>query len=314
MAQALNSHQKEQLRKEYIGRINKSIDYIENNISENLNLEEIAEIANFSKFHFHRIFGAMIGETLNAFVKRIRMERSASLLVGTAYSITEIGEQVGFNSQAAFARAFKDYYKISASEFRKIGLKNYSKICKTESNNHQLKLTYENYISNVKNNKKNRLIMKVEIKDLNDIHVAYCRHIGSYSEIGQAFEKLMRWAGPRGLLNSPDVKTIGLYHDDPAVTEQAKLRSSACVTVEADTKVDGEIGKTVIEGGKYAMARFEIDETEFQQAWNQVMGEWLPESGYQCDDKLPFEMYYGDPNQHPEKKFVLDICVPVKPL
>ena len=68
-----------------------------------------------------------------------------------------------------------------------------------------------------------------------------------------------------------------------------------------------------IEGGKYAVARFELGPTEFQQAWDQVMGEWLPESGYQCEDRLPFEMYHGDPEKHPEKSIV-DICIPVKPM
>lgn len=314
MAQALNSIQKEQLRKEYIGRINKAIDFIESNISENLNLDEVAEIANFSKFHFHRIFGAMVGETLNAYIKRIRMQRSASLLVGTAYSIAEICDMLGFNSQAAFARAFKDYYEISASEFRRIGLEEYSKISKTDSNINQLQLTYANYISNVKNIQKNRLIMKVEVKNLDDMHVAYCSHVGSFSEIGNAFGRLIKWAGPRGILNDPNVKTIGLYHDDPSVTEQSKLRSSACIIVSKDTKVDGEVGKKTIIGGKYAMARFELGPTEFQQAWNQVMGEWLPSSGYVCDDKLPFEMYHGDLEEHPEGKFIVDICVPIKPM
>jgi len=69
-----------------------------------------------------------------------------------------------------------------------------------------------------------------------------------------------------------------------------------------------------VAGGKFAIARFEIDETQFQESWDLIMCKWLPESGYQCDDKLPYELYHNDHQQHPEKKFILDICVPVKPL
>ena len=57
--------QNQHYRDEYIVRINKVIDYIQNNLNSQLDLETLARIAYFSKFHFHRIFTAMIGETLN---------------------------------------------------------------------------------------------------------------------------------------------------------------------------------------------------------------------------------------------------------
>jgi len=68
-------------------------------------------------------------------------------------------------------------------------------------------------------------------------------------------------------------------------------------------------------GGKFVVARFELTNSNtYEQAWNQVVGEWLPESGFQPDDRLCFEMYHNDPRQHPEGKHIVDICVPVKPL
>jgi AraC family transcriptional regulator len=44
------------------------------------------------------------------------------------------------------------------------------------------------------------------------------------------------------------------------------------------------------------------------------MGEWLPESGYQPDDRPAYELYHNDPKTHPQGKFIIDICMPVKPL
>jgi AraC family transcriptional regulator len=98
------------------------------------------------------------------------------------------------------------------------------------------------------------------------------------------------------------------------VTEESKLRLDVCVTVPPETKVDGEIGKTVIPAGRYALARFEIDPKQYEQAWDFVFGGWLPESGYQPADGPCFEWYLNDPNSHPEKKHIVNICVPVKPL
>lgn len=72
---------KKYLREDYTARINRVIDYIEANIDKDLSLEELANVAHFSPFHFHRIFSAMVGETLNGFTQRIRIEKAAAKLV-----------------------------------------------------------------------------------------------------------------------------------------------------------------------------------------------------------------------------------------
>ncbi len=159
---------------------------------------------------------------------------------------------------------------------------------------------------------------QVEVKDLPELDVAYVRHIGPYKGDNQLFDdlftKLMTWAGPRGLLSSPDTKVLSVYHDNPEITDEDKLRVSACISVPADTAVDGEIGKMKIPGGKFAVAGFELNPDEFEQAWTMVFGGWLPESGYQPDDRLSYEICHNDPKEHPENKHIVDICVPVKPL
>ena len=98
------------------------------------------------------------------------------------------------------------------------------------------------------------------------------------------------------------------------ITDESKLRTSMCITVLPDTEVDGEIGKMTVEGGKHAIGHFELDVDEYEQAWKTMYGDWLSQSGYQPDDKPPFEIYHNDPNQHPKKKHIVDICIPVKPL
>ena len=159
---------------------------------------------------------------------------------------------------------------------------------------------------------------KIEVKKMPEKHVAYVRHIGPYKGDGELFGeligKLMRWAGPRNLLQFPETEMLNVYHDDPNVTDEENLRLSVCITVPESTKVDGEIGKMKIEAGEYAIAYFELKEDQFEEAWKLVMGKWLPQSGYQPDDRPCFEQCLNDPNEHPEKLHLINICVPVRPL
>jgi AraC family transcriptional regulator len=328
-----NYSKQEYQREEYVSRMNRVIDYIETNIAIDLSLENLAKISNFSRFHFHRIFRAMVGETLNQFIQRIRLEKAAAQLIANPKkSITAIAFDCGFSGSAAFARVFKETFQMSASEWRSGGHLQDRKIRKTNSKESQTvgKIWKDVdvsscYVDNVTKNliwrikMKDKNQMQVEVKDLPEFHVAYVRHIGPYKGdsalFEKLFEKLMRWAGPRGLLRFPETKFLAVYHDDPKITDESKLRTSACITIPEDAPVEGEIGKMAISAGKYAMARFELaDSSEYQGAWNTVFGVWLPESGYQPDDGPCYELYLNDPKEHPEHKHIVDICIPVKPL
>lgn len=321
------------LREEYTARINRVIDYIEANISRDLSLNELATVAHFSPFHFHRIFSGMVGETLNGFIKRLRIEKAATMLMhNTKKSITEIAFECGFSSSSTFSRIFQETFQMSASEWRASKYLKNSKNGKPDSkegkpvgNIQQDFDVYSFYTDSMKKQmwrvemKANKeLITSIEVKDIPEMHVAYIRHIGPYAGdeqlFGNLFNRLCTWAGPRGLLRFPETKFITIYHDNPDITNETKLRTDVCITVPPDAQVDGEIGKATIPAGKYAIAHFEITPDKYGDAWNAVYGGWLPESGYQPDDRPCFELYLGDPKEHPEGKHVVDIYAPVKPM
>lgn len=158
----------------------------------------------------------------------------------------------------------------------------------------------------------------VEVKDLPETSLAYVRYVGSYKGDGQLFEvlfgRLFQWAGPRNLLRFPETKTIIIYHDNPEITDETKLRVSVSICVPTDTAVDGKIGKMVLPADRYALVRFELSNDEYQEAWDWVYRTWLPESGNQLDDRPCFEMYHNDPKTHPQEKSIVDICIGVKPI
>jgi AraC family transcriptional regulator len=153
----------------------------------------------------------------------------------------------------------------------------------------------------------------IAVKDMPAMDLIYCRHVGPFDQIGQAYEKLMKWAGPRGLLRFPETKTLTVYHDDPKVVDPEKVRQSACITVDAEAKPEGEFGKMHLPGSKCAVGSFKVKPQQFGEAWDAVC-RWLADSGYQPSDGLPFEYYPEEHEPGPEPIFTVDICVPVKPL
>jgi len=104
---------------EYIARINRVCDYIDRHLGEEMTLRDLACIAGFSEYHFHRLFAAMTGETLFAFIQRLRLERAArQLSVHPSRKITQLALECGFSSSAVFCRAFKNRFGCTPSAFR----------------------------------------------------------------------------------------------------------------------------------------------------------------------------------------------------
>jgi AraC family transcriptional regulator len=318
------------MKKEYIARINRVMDYIDNNLDRQISLDEVAEVALFSKFHFHRIFASITGETIYTFIQRLKMERAAEMLLSDRENpVTVIALDLGFSSIASFSRYFKDYYGISPTEWRSGGWKDSNKCILNRKNRETQRNIREDYtvipsynegtlIWRITMKKETVLETKVEICENADMHVAYVRHVGPYAGdvdlFGTLWGKLMKWAGPRGLFIPGETKMLTIYHDSPEITDESKLRISVCITIPEETQVEGEIGKMLVPGGRYGVGHFEIDVDQYGAAWDSMYSGWLPESGFQCDDRPCFELCLNDPNEHPEGKHIVDIYVPVKPL
>ena len=110
------------LAAQYRGRINLAVDNIESNLCRDFTLEEIAAVAGFSKYHFHRIFFTFTGETLFQFIQRLRLEKGATMLLNDhAKPVTDIALDCGFANSSSFAKSFKQYFGYTATEWRDLG-------------------------------------------------------------------------------------------------------------------------------------------------------------------------------------------------
>ncbi|TKH26670.1 AraC family transcriptional regulator, partial [Bacillus wiedmannii] len=207
-----------QSRNEYLRRIYKVQDYIESHIDDPLSIEELADVAGFSKFHFHRIFKGIVDEPLSRYVNRLKLERATNLLTyRTDMTITHIAYHFGFTDSAVFSRTFKNYYGVSPLQYRNDNSKN----CKDVRRASQY-----NECKKVRGN--------VEIVTADNINVAYIRHIGTYEELTIAFPKmiakLFHYAAEENYYVFEDTKVLTIYHDHHEFTEDNHLRTSLCIT------------------------------------------------------------------------------------
>jgi len=297
-------------RQEYVGRVNRVLNYIRENLAGDLSLETLARVANFSPYHFHRVFKSIAGETLHEYVRRFRAQRAAAQLIhNPTLSISEIGVGCGYASPSAFAREFRTHFGVSASAFRAGGADSLTRFReKLEARGAE----FANPAGRAQ--ARTDMVFRAEAQELPELHVAYVRHVGSYSEIWKAFERLMRWAGPRRLRRNPGAKVLAIYHDNPDVTPVDRLRADACITVPEGTRTKRDIGTMLVPGGTFAVAHVEIDITQYGEAWDRLIGDWLPQSGYQPDERMCYEVYLNDAKSHPEGKHIVDICEPIRPL
>ena len=303
---------KDYIEKDYIKRINAALVFIEENLSAQLALEEIASIACYSPFHFHRLFKAIVGESLNAYINRRRIEKAAAFLMhNDSINMEELAFQHGFNSNSSFTRAFKNFYGVSPSAFKQQQPHRYSKIRQTDSKNGQNNLIFEQYICNINNHLKwLTMNARIEVKEMSELHFASITHIG-VDGLEHAFERLLRWSTPQQLLNIPNNKMARIFHDSFKVTSPDKVKMSVSMLLNSPFEETGEVKKESLGAGKWIVGSFELKMEEFEKSWTSLYI-WMNENGYQKADKPPFEIYHNDFRQHPEGKCIVDLHIPIK--
>ncbi|MEP0986546.1 AraC family transcriptional regulator [Ekhidna sp.] len=296
---------------DYKNRINRVFEFIDENLGSDLSLSTVSEIAFFSPYHFHRVFKFITEETLNEYITRRRIEKSALELKHKTIGISEISTNCGFNDNSSFTRAFKKYYGVNPTEFRKQNPNRFSKIRQLESKNGQEYPDYEKYICIVNNHKKwTKMNANIEIKETPELSLAGVTHIG-INGVENGFEKLIKWANSKALLKNPEAKIGRVFYDSIKVTAPDKVRMSIFLITNEPFEVEGEINKLTINKGKCIVGRFEITPNEFEKSWTGLFI-WMNENGYKKSTENPFEIYHNDFREHPENKFIVDLYIPIE--
>ena len=292
---------------EYTRRIDRVIDYLRDHLDKPLKLEDLAKVACFSEYHFHRVFGAMTGETLNDFTNRLRLEKAARLLKRTRGSATEIALECGFSSSATFSRSFGKAFDTSPTHYRKSGKLKNSKICKELFAKHE-------YILPMTEEEK-KAAFPVEIRKFPAWDVAYIRVSNAFEDgkVLKAFEKMIGWLKSEKLYDKGTL--FGMAIDDPAVTPKHLYRYEVCFAPnDGDVPfgcADG-ISKMKIPSRTYGVARVSGDIRWVATAWDYLLGGWLIKSDYEPDDAPGFEILLNKEKALDWSHFDLELAFPVK--
>ena len=158
--------------------------------------------------------------------------------------------------------------------------------------------------------------MNIQVRNLPAYHVAYMRYVGPYGAWGipELWTRFRRWMETRDLASDAAVK-LGVGYDDPRITAAEKCRYDACVVIPPDFAADRWVNVMDVAGGKYAVAEFVGTALTIADTWDHVFSAWLPQSGWQPDDRPCVEVYRGNPDVKGQAGvFRCELCLPVRPL
>jgi len=275
---------------DYEKRMLRVIDYIFENADGDLSLDRLADVAAMSRFHWHRVFHAVTGETCAQAVRRIRLQRAACWLVQKDWPVAKVAKKAGYPNVQSFSRVFQTGFGMTPGAFRKQGKAD---------------------LPLMQSTKGKRKVFTVEIRNTEDRRIVGMAHTGAYMEIGKAFEKVSAIATSRGLW--PDVKSMmGLYYDDPNAVAEADLRSFAALEVSPDMALPDGLEEMSVTKGDVAVLVFKGSYSGLKTAYNYLYGEWLPNSGREMRDEPSYEVYLNSPIDTAPEELLTQICVPLK--
>lgn len=280
---------------DYFFRINKVLEYINNHLNEDIDLNKLASISNFSVYHFHRIMKAYLKEPLWNYVIRIRLDAAAHLLKYSDKQINEIAYDIGYETPSSFNKAFKKRFSIGPKEFRgKDGfLRADGTFIKPPTETEIMKL-------------------KPKIKTIKEKDIIFIATKGYSNEtIGPVWGKLVEFIKTNRLFTFI-TECYGISYDDPKITERENCRYEACMAIRKPVEPQGEIGYKKLPGGKYAVFKYKGSYEFFDDVYSEIYSVWYPKSGEKLRNVPSFEKYMTNPNKTKPENNITEIYIPIE--
>ena len=275
---------------QYEDRLLRVIDYIHRNPAGDLSLDALADVAAMSRFHWHRVFRAMTGETCAQAVRRIRLHHAACEIARGDRPVDLIAAGVGYSDRDSFDRAFLAQYGVTPAAFRGRGAPR----------------------PILPPRKAATLMYPIEIRETPSRRLIGLPHRGAYFRISEAFARLGVLMQTRELYGQVG-PMVGLFYDDMSQVPEAELRSFAALVAPDDLPLPEGLEEVRTPGGDHAILTHRGPYATLSDAYDYLFGTWLPASGREPADAPAYEYYHNDPTDTAPADLLTDIGLPLKP-
>lgn len=270
-------------------RLNAVLLHIQENLDASLTVESLAAVAGFSPFYFHRLFAAYLHETLSEYVRRIRLEWAARRLIFGSESVTHIALEAGYETPAAFGRAFKKHFHSSPRRFRTERAPRGSQ-----------------YVNNWQ-----PLCLQPEFRQHPEQEMAYIPCIGPEADSEAIWRLLGQHLGLEdGMEGQPAFVRVCHDRPNPGITEREKMRVDAGMFVHGQSvQPHGRVGVQRLPGGIYAVFRHEGGRRE--ALWQAIYKCWLPQNDIHLREASPYEESVTVPGFQRGRDEAVTIYIPI---
>lgn len=281
---------------EYAERFNRVFDYIDKHLGDALTVDQLSEIAAFSKFHFHRQFSAYAGISVFRYIQLMRLKRASHRLVFNTHArIVDIALEAGFENPESFSRAFKNTFGQTPSQFRAHP--------KWEPWKTRYRLPRDQRRQNV----------EVKIVDFERTMVAVLEHCGPPELVNDSARQFIEWRKQSKYSPVTTSRTFGIAYDDPETAEPERFRFDICgsVTEEIPPNPQGVVNK-IIPAGRCAVVRHLGAHDRLGESAYYLCRQWLPGSGEELRDFPLFFHYLNLLPDTEEHELITDVYLPLK--
>jgi len=311
-------------------RLNQAAVYLQDHLTETLNLEELARTAGFSKFHFHRLFKAWYGETPGDYVKRLRLERTAcQLLAEPSISITDLAYQYGFSSSQHFANAFKVHFGVppvtvrDKFDWRTILLKKIEIMKSGYGKKHCLPVEVQKGSATIRFPQYpdgcpgGAASPELEVVNLPCYRVAFMRlqTVPLSEALKAAVQKMIAWSIAERLFMRGGGQLMNAVEIVPDA--EGRYTFDVCITIPEEMTVDkdDQIRIRCLPGGQYGVYHGKFRTfAEFGAARENLMRAWWVSSYYSRDQRPRYVIFYNGPTLDPSSVWLADLCFPITTL